>query len=205
MSSIGWVENDLIVRRLLVSRLRRLLRYDPEGVVAQDEIEAFLAATGDSQMGSTTIDFEHVFLGERLPDASVQALRPKAGSATADLEALSRPFPLGLEFRAQPTQRVSVRFGEAFTSALLAAPERAWLGPIESNYGWHFVRVKAVRQGVPPTKASERERAVRAISRRHAEERLQRHLKQLSERYRIEVEDPAWEAQPGQRRGSRRS
>ena len=200
--AIGWVENDLVIRRLLVERISRLLRSDPGAFVSQEEIDALLAARRDVPAGAPTIDFEHLFLGSEAPLGD-----PLPGNETPirELERQSQPFPLGLVFRAQSRLRIGTRFGAEFASRLFAAESGTWVGPLESNYGWHLVRVTNLREGTPPTEQSDRDWAIRTLSRKHAEERLRRHLDRLSRRYEIEVEDALWDPEAAPARGSQTS
>lgn len=197
--ALGWVEHDIVVRRILVERVRRLLRYDPEGVVSQEEIDAAIASRVDVHQTPATRDFEHLFLGEvAAPGTTDMALPttdweiPDRGRTLQDLESRSQPFPLGLSFRAQDELRIASRFGKAFAQQVFAAPSGTWFGPVASSHGWHIVRVTGARAAAPLPTDVTRTRAIRTVSRQHGEARLRRQLERLSKRYLIEVDDPDW-------------
>lgn len=203
--ALGWVENDVVIRRILVERMSRLLRHDPDGVVSQEEIDAAIATRGRAPADPPTLDFEHLYLGSERPEAPSDSESPAAARPIQAIESQSQAFPLGLAFQAQSQLRVASRFGAEFAAHLFAAPIGAWRGPVASTYGWHFVRVTRVREAAPHPEQETRTWAIRTVSRKHAEERLRRHLDQLSRNYAIEVEDPLWRGEAASARGARNS
>src|SRR5262249_20671303 len=77
-----------------------------------------------------------------------------AASASAALAALARgetpgsdPYPLPLHTEDQPQGELAKALGPTLARELFALPVGAWQGPLESSFGLHLVRVRAIRQG----------------------------------------------------------
>jgi parvulin-like peptidyl-prolyl isomerase len=46
------------------------------------------------------------------------------------------------EYAERTPQEIAQIFGTAFARELAKAPVSGWVGPVESGYGWHVVRVE---------------------------------------------------------------
>ncbi len=188
----GLHENDVVVRRILAERMRRLLERDPKATVSDAEINAFLARSKEDFTQPETVSFFHVYLGED------EAARERAGTALSTLgsgrpdrervEAVSRPFPIGLKVKAQPHARLFGRFGQGFADKLFTLEPGSWHGPIESVYGYHLVHVIDQRPERRKSAEDLQMLALREISLRRSAQRFQTSLDFLRTLYRVQVE-----------------
>jgi parvulin-like peptidyl-prolyl isomerase len=60
-----------------------------------------------------------------------------------------------------PSDIIARTFGEAFATALDAAPVNEWTGPIRSSFGIHYVRVTARTPAVMPQLPDVRDQVMR--------------------------------------------
>ena len=105
-----------------------------------------------------------------------------------DSPVLGDPFLLGDEFKSISQSEVARAFGDAFARAVFGASPGAWIGPVRSGYGAHFIFIDERAEGtVPPL-----EKVRRAVEREWINEKKaeseQKFYQSLRDRYEIVVE-----------------
>ena len=164
------LDNDTVIRRLLIEKMRILLQQDPlHRQYREQQVRSYVESNRQRFLQAATVSFSHIFLSEkRGGDIEEQArallakLRSDVGSPDSAAR-LSDPFPLGLSFRAYPESRIVARFGKPFAGRVFAMAPGNWFGPIESPYGLHLVRIDEQQPPqMPPLQAIWRKSGLRA-------------------------------------------
>jgi peptidyl-prolyl cis-trans isomerase C len=173
---------DSTVRARLVEEMRlRITGPLPEATVEQ--LVNHYSEHLDRYQSEPAATFRHVYFAEAPADPQALLARLRAGNAVA-----GEPFGRGADFSGYGQSMLRGLFGQAFTAALWTAPPGEWAGPLQSQYGWHYVLVSerlppallpfaAVRQQV------ENDLAVDTIAKAVA-----RHVQQALPRYEVQVE-----------------
>jgi hypothetical protein len=78
-----------------------------------------------------------------------------------DPQTLGQPTLLPYRMTSTPADLVARDFGASFAAALERMPVGEWMGPIESSFGAHYVRVSDRMPAVAPPLATVRDRVVR--------------------------------------------
>ena len=81
-------------------------------------------------------------------------------------------------------------FGEKFANELTRTQLGAWVGPIESSYGLHLVRVNARIPEVNQPLAKVRESVLRDLLSDRRKQELDTHYEKLRARYTVVVQPP---------------
>ena len=89
------------------------------------------------------------------------ALTREALRKGADPEELGKPTLLPYRMTRTPADLVARDFGASFAAALEKAPVGEWVGPIDSSFGTHYVRVSDRTPAVAPELAAIRDQVVR--------------------------------------------
>ena len=134
--ALGLERGDEIVRRRLILKMETILSaVDREA--SEDELTAFMAENRSDFIARANMSFDHVFFSrDRRDDARADAL-----DAQRDESPRGDAFMLGeREVRRSPEQ-LDQRFGERFGEHVAALDGDGWLGPVQSRYGWHLVRI----------------------------------------------------------------
>lgn len=187
------LDEDIVIRRLLVEKMRILLAQDPEAPALTDaDLRDYLDRHRERFLQPAELTFSQLFLDEDLRGASIEdAARATLAQARtlplADAVALSDPFLLGLRFQAYSRPRLIARFGTAFAEQVFALEPGVWSGPIASAYGLQ-VLVEATREPRLPEVAAIRQQLLEAVGTERATQRLAQGLVRLRERYRVRVE-----------------
>jgi hypothetical protein len=183
--ALGMPSSDLVVRR----RLIQLMEHRLVGDVDFDEasLRAYVSTHAARYAPPARLAFHQVYFSrDARADARAQAaatleqLRTDASLAPA---ALGDPFLLGDPPLPVTPAWLERRYGPAFARAVGEAEAGEWIGPLETAYGWHLVRVATRDAAGEPDFDAVRVRA--AYAWRAEEERrvLQQRLQPLRKRY----------------------
>lgn len=187
------VEDDQ-VRTRLIEKMRYISEdlADPEPA-DESQLREFFAADPARFVAPEAVTFEHVYFS---PRQRGDAIAEDAAAALAalrdgrDAMASGDATPLGEQFEQATRDRLSILFGNVLTDALFSAEPGEWLGPLESDFGLHLVRV--VERSAARTREfdeiADEVRAAWAADRR--ERQNAETWARLRERYVVEVEWP---------------
>ncbi len=186
---LGLDRDDMIIRR----RLAQKMAFASEDTVeipepTEAELAAYYQANQARYAAPERVALRHVFFSDDRaevspPVAASDALRAlrAGGRVTGD------PSMLPLSYADVTIETLERDYGEAFAKAVAAAPVGQWVGPVESGFGLHLIRVES-RQGrkVPPLAEVRDEVRIAWIEERRAVA-LREQLAELRRGYRIEV------------------
>jgi hypothetical protein len=157
---IGMPKSDAIIRARLIQRAELALEavYESQKPTDQD-LSRYLAAHKDDFMRDARYVYAHVFLsrdkrGDSLLDEA-NALKAKLSSqpdlSPADASRMGDPL---LRARAQESRTAEIAaaaYGQPFADAMTIAEVGQWVGPIESVFGAHLIRlIERTEASVPP-------------------------------------------------------
>lgn len=194
--SLGLDRDDTIVRRRLAQKMEFLSSgITEEEVPGAAELEAYFGGRVDRYSRPGTTTFRHVYFsrekrgdGKGPRDAADGLASLRTGE---DENRLGDGFLHGFEFSGQSAEAVGALFGASFAEALAALPSGEWAGPVESEYGWHLVKIEARGAPVPLEFTEARSQVVRdwiEESRRRADDKL---FQRLRDQYVIAIDEEA--------------
>jgi hypothetical protein len=192
--ALGLDRDDPVVRRRLRQKMEFLhadLGGPPEP--GEGELTAYLAARPDPFVEPARLSFDQVYV--RPDDGGTNAgrrakellARLRAGEAAETLG--DRTLLPGAMERASERD-IAAAFGTGFAGDLLRVPSDDWTGPLASSFGLHLVRI---RQRTPQRTPALEEIRARVEREWRTEQRAASNaafLKDLRERYDVEVRMP---------------
>jgi len=128
------------------------------------DLSAYLTANQARFVQPAILTFEQVFLGQPTSGSGVVhvvAITREALRHGADPEELGKPTLLPHRMTRTPADLVARDFGPSFTAVLEKVPVGEWVGPIDSSFGAHYVRVSDRTPAVAPQLAAVRDLVVR--------------------------------------------
>ena len=133
--------DDVIIRRRLAQKYEFLLA-DTDIATEPDAgtLNAFFEANRARYRLPETFSFNHVFFDD---ENEARAATAQLNIDDTDWRSLGRPFMLNRSYRTVTAERLAVEMGDAFVTALRAAPEARWSGPVASAFGVHAVKLVA--------------------------------------------------------------
>jgi PPIC-type PPIASE domain len=195
--ALGLDKDDTVIRR----RLRQKMEFISDDIAALAEpsdegLSTYLKAHADAFGVERQFTFSQVYLnperhGENLARDTAQLLTQL--QETGDEEDLSQrgdSFLLEHTFRSLPTSEIVRQFGENFTARLGELSLGQWVGPVESGYGVHLVRVSERAEGRTPELAEVRDAVRREWANTRRLEANEKFYQELLKRYVVTIERP---------------
>ena len=162
---LGLERDDMVVKRRVRQKIELIEEEDASTRTPTDaDLSAYLAANPARFVQPAILTFEQVFLGPSAAGPSVVqavAVTHQALRNGADPAALGKPTLLPQRMTLTPADLVARDFGPSFAAALETVPVGEWVGPIDSSFGAHSVRVSDRTPAVAPQLAAVRDHVVR--------------------------------------------
>lgn len=189
------LDDDLVIRRLLVEKMRLFLQHDPgDAPISESAMVEYMQRNRERFVQPETVTLTHVFFSENKRHEHLAADVAAASTALAGqppspaVVDLSDPFPLGNRLRAYSPRQLIARFGKPFADQVLAMQPGRWSAPLVSPYGLHLVWVhEHAPERLPPLDAV-RETVELAMRQERAARNLQSGLARLRNLYEVHVE-----------------
>jgi len=164
-SALGLDRDDIVVKRRVRQKLELMSEEDASTTApTRAELLAYLAANPARFMAPSIMTFEQVFLGPLTTAqavARVVAVSRDSAQGGFDPVALQTPTLLPQGMTQTESTLIARSFGPKFATALERASLGEWAGPIESEYGAHYVRVSERIPAVIPQLADVHDQVVR--------------------------------------------
>jgi hypothetical protein len=137
------VDDDEVKRRL-VEKMQYLTENTADPEPPDSDLVAYFEANTDRFRIPPLVTFDQLFFSPRLRGDAVLNETNEALSRLrdgADPEDFGDSTPLDDRFEQADPNRIRILFGDGLTDAVFAEPVDEWLGPFESDFGWHLVRI----------------------------------------------------------------
>ena len=162
---LGLDRDDIVVKRRVRQKIELIEEeHGSTGTPTDADLSAYLAADPARFAQPASLTFEQVFLGPSTSGPAVVhavAVTREALRKGADPEELGKPTLLPHRMTHTPADLVARDFGASFAAALEQVPVGEWVGPIDSSFGAHYVRVSDRTPAVAPQLAAVRDHVVR--------------------------------------------
>ncbi len=142
--ALGLDQNDTILRRRLMQKME-FLSNDLAELNQPDEaaLNKYFLDNQEKYEIPPRISFTHIYfsLDKRGAKASEDAKRVLSGINALRAPELGDTFMMQYDFVQETPFEVERLFGKSFAEQLFTLGTNTWLGPIESGYGLHLVRI----------------------------------------------------------------
>jgi PPIC-type PPIASE domain len=162
---LGLERDDVVVKRRVRQKIEMIAEEDASTRAPTDaDLSAYLRANPTRFVQPAILTFEQVFLGQSTADPGVVhavAVAHQALRNGTDPEELGVPTLLPHRMTQIAADLVARDFGASFAAALEKVPVGEWVGPIDSSFGAHYVRVSDRTPAEAPQLADVRDHVVR--------------------------------------------
>src|SRR3954471_3838242 len=162
---LGLERDDIVVKRRVRQKIEMIAEEDAATRAPTDaDLSAYLSANPARFVQPAILSFDQVFIGASRSGPRVVHAVAVTGEALrkgADPEELGTPTLLPHRMTRTPADLVAREFGASFAAALEKVPVGEWVGPIDSSFGAHYVRVSDRTPSVAPQLAAVRDHVVR--------------------------------------------
>src|SRR6188508_2835770 len=162
---LGLERDDIVVKRRVRQKIEMIAEEDASTRAPTDaDLSAYLVANPARFVQPAILTFEQVFIGESRSGPGVVQVAAVAREALrkgGDPDELGKPTLLPHRMTRTPADLVARDFGPAFVGALEQVPIGERVGPIDSSFGAHYVRVSARTPAAAPQLAAVRDQVAR--------------------------------------------
>jgi hypothetical protein len=190
--ALGLDQNDTILRRRLMQKME-FLSNDLAELDAPDEsaLNKYFLDNQDKYKLPAQASFTHVYFS--LDKRGAKAVED-AKSVLSELNALRAPergdsFMLQYDFTQETPFEVERLFGRVFAEELFELETNTWLGPVESSYGLHLVRISEKIDARMPELASVVDKVRTDWMFEHRQKMNREIYERFKERYEIVIQE----------------
>ncbi len=183
-------EGDLIVRRRLVQIIQFMAEQSESDTVDDAALRDYFEQHLQAYSLPVRYSFSQVFVADKSRAEGLHA----ALQATINWQSLGEPNMLNPSYSLRTGREVGTALGESFANGLAAlSPSADWQGPLQSEFGWHWVRLdeKRAPSALPFEEIRDRVQSDYLYEARQSQR--QRYLEGLHARYDVE-----WPGKPGE-------
>ncbi len=190
--ALGLDRNDTILRRRLMQKME-FLSNDLADLSTPDEtaLNKYFLDNQDKYELPAQVSFTHIYFS--LDKRGAKAFED-AKSVLSGLNALSAPekgdsFMMQYDFVQETPFEVERLFGKRFAEQLFILETNTWLGPIESGYGLHLVRISEMIDARMPELAFVIDKVRTDLMFERRQKMNKEIYERFKERYEIVIED----------------
>lgn len=159
-------KNDPIIKRRLVQKVDYLSQgfYDEVSPISRRDLENYFEKNKENYRKPALITFTHVFLKDKNKVDDTTLRRAEALMETLNEKVIlfeesglyGERFLYNRNYVNRESSEIESHFGEQFKNAVFAyssskLEKSAWIGPIQSDYGWHLVLITQISDSYTPT------------------------------------------------------
>ena len=147
---LGLDQSDPITRRRLIQAMK-FLAEDEAGTRAatREQLQAVLDKNPESFAIQPTVSFEHIYFPKGKGDAATMVSALDSLKVGQDFRG-GHAFIHGQTFEGLSHTRVTTLLGQAFADAVFKLEVDTWVGPVQSSFGQHLVKVSSVTERKAP-------------------------------------------------------
>jgi hypothetical protein len=197
---LGLERDDIVVKRRVRQKIEMIAEEDASTRAPTDaDLSAYLTANKARFVQPAILTFEQIFIGESTSGPGVvhaAAVTREALRSGNDPEKLGKPTLLPYRMTLTPADLVTRDFGASFAAALEQVPVGEWVGPIDSSFGAHYVRLSERTPAVAPQLAAVRDHVVREWENERRQRARNEAYARMRERYEVSIAATAPTEQP---------
>lgn len=191
--ALGMLETDLVVRRRLLQRMRH--RIEAQAAMTTAEVDAYFKRHAQHFAKPPRFTFQQLYFSHNASEKRLAAQSAiAAGASEETLGKLGEPFLLGNKLQNLSQDEIERQLGPEIAQAIVQAMPGEWIGPINSIYGQHLLRLEIITKSEPPRFADVRREVIARFYAEREDATLRATLLQLRKRYKVEIEPPRQEA-----------
>ena len=191
--ALGLDRDDTIIRRRLQQKMEFLTDSGADLIEPEaGELEAYYVANEQRFEDAPSIALTHIFFGQNAtPEYIAAALAALQSDPNVDLLQWGERTLLPSQMALSTPVAIDGVFGVGFFDDLKQLPTNRWVGPVESGYGVHLVRIDESVPGRVPPLEEVRDVVLGEWKAEKATELREQVYSRLRERYIIELPDDA--------------
>ena len=179
-------KNDIIIKRRLAQKIGFLKQEEqskpPTGLQLKEyfeskESEYFL----DKKLSFTHLYFSKERNGAERAITSLKIIQEQDGLPDSD------PFLVGKNFLNKTPKEIDRDFGNAFSANIIQGTIGSWLGPFESIYGSHLVKISKIEEARKPVYEEVKKAVLMDYLLEKKQQEIRNFIDELKEEYEVQI------------------
>ncbi|NKK70954.1 peptidyl-prolyl cis-trans isomerase [Rhizobium leguminosarum bv. viciae] len=193
---LGLDRDDTVVRRRLRQKMEFLNAADAEALAPTDaELDAYLIANAAVFETGSMLAFQQVYFnpqrrGNTIARDAASVLEALLTDSATDRTQFGDPTLLPPDLPLSSKISIDQTFGADFAEKLDKAPLGQWMGPVDSGFGLHLIRVTKRVPGRVPALEEVRDAVSREWTNAKRKELEDQRFAELFKRYVVSIESP---------------
>lgn len=205
--AMGMLRKDIVIRRRVIQLTKQWIRnqfpLESEHNLSptDQQLQRYIQQHAHEFRTPVRYSFEQLFidprglnekaLSQRFTTVRQRLAQSNENKTPALNEGLADPTLLPLRFRLATRQTIQQRLGPTFLQQLDTGADsrNRWQGPVQSSYGFHFVRIEAIREARLPPLENVYNRAYLGWQQQNKAQLLQHYLANARQHYDIIIEE----------------
>ena len=180
---LGLDQNDRIIKRRLAQKITFLKQETDRKEPSSKKLIDFFDRNRDRYYVPPTFSFTHYYFSS---DRNGKQRAQEAMKSIADKNLpKSDPFMLGKNFVEKSIFEIERDFGDKFTEFLYEPTFDVWLGPIQSAYGYHIVKLLNKIESFTPNLNQVKEKVEVDFYLEEKQKTLDSYLTELRDKYQV--------------------
>ena len=189
---MGLDANDVIIRRRLAQKLTFLTEdlalLEP---ATEAQLAEFFEADVERYRVPARFTFSHIYFSpDRREDARADAEAALAEVTEDNWRTIGDPFMLRRTYAHVAVADIRKDFGTSFSEELPQLEGERWVGPVESGYGFHLVRIDRRTASRLPELAEVRDRVATDYDSQRRADANDTYYETLAAQYQVEIARP---------------
>jgi parvulin-like peptidyl-prolyl isomerase len=148
--AMGLDKTDLAIKRRLRQIMEMMMDDYATIYPSEDQLQQYLTENPDKFRRDDRISFTQLYFPMEEKEQAEQFLAQIQQDENNIDKYSGGLLMLPDRFENQSRFEVERAFGEYFTDRVFQTEPGTWLGPVESPYGWHLVRIREIMEGEVP-------------------------------------------------------
>ena len=190
--ALGLDRDDPVLRQRVAQKMKFIYEGFADTATTEKELQAWFTTNIGKYSIDTRYGFRQVFFDPALHDRTIESVIAETRRALANGGARESDATLLPESLSNANlSEIRSTFGELFASNFGKLPVGEWVGPVESDYGLHLVRIDAKEPAREPAFAEVRATVQRDYQADRAQDGMAAIYEELRQRYTIVYRDVA--------------
>ncbi len=192
--ALGLDREDPVIKRRIRQKLEVIIEEQGSQAPTDQDLNNYLAKHADNFRMPPVLSFDQIVFnpseyGNQIEQAFNASLAALKAGASPDSQGSASMLPKHVQQLS--ADLVARDFGEEFTQALINAEQGQWIGPVQSGFGVHLVRVTERKAGYLPSLNEARKVVTREWENERRKASLESNYARLKQQYDVVIEPEA--------------
>lgn len=179
-------KDDIIIKRRLAQKIGFLKQEEQSKPPTESQLKEYFDSKEAVYFLDKKISFTHLYFskeknGAERAIASLKFIQEQDGLPDSD------PFLVGKNFLNKTPKEIDRDFGNGFSAYIIRGTKGSWLGPFESIYGSHLVKISKIKEARKPVYEEVKKAVLMDYLLENKQKEMRNFVDELKEEYKVQI------------------